>query len=241
MSAIGEGKHKVELNHKKLDNAIKEKLSLNRHIVAMKYADKAPEGIPIEKGPHFWCGICGEILDGSGDTVFFTAKASSCGGCANIGIGGIKSNREEFETAVNAQVIGEGNLYAHKELLAQGRSLFPRYPKVSGGLIIGSLEKLSMPDIILFPVNGRQMCMLSTAYGFDTGEVIFGYAGKSTCLMSITFPYVENKPVFTAGDHGGRTFMRLKDEEIVVCFPYRLVPGLVSNLDRTVYASESHI
>jgi uncharacterized protein (DUF169 family) len=172
--------------------------------------------------------------------VFFTAKASSCGGCANIGIGGIKSNREDFETALHAQVIGEGNLYAVKEILAQGRSIFPRYPKVSGGVMIGSLDRVSMPDLILFPVNGQQLCVISTAYGFDTGELIFGYAGKSTCLMSLTFPYVENRPIFTAGDHGGRTFMRLKDEECVVCFPYRLVPGLVTNMDRTIYAMDSH-
>jgi uncharacterized protein (DUF169 family) len=224
----------------KLDKALKDKLSLNRNIVAMKYADAAPEGIPLEEGPQFWCGICGDIFDGSGGTVFFTAKASSCGGCANIGIGGIKSNREDFETALHAQVIGEGNLYAVKEILAQGRSIFPRYPNVSGGVIIGSLDQVSMPDLILFPVNGRQLCVISTAYGFDTGELIFGYAGKSTCLMSITFPYVENRPVFTAGDHGGRTFMRLNDEECVVCFPYRLVPGLVTTMDRTIYATASH-
>jgi uncharacterized protein (DUF169 family) len=56
--------------------------------------------------------------------------------------------------------------------------------------------------------------------------------------MSITFPYVENKPVFTVGDYGGRTFMRLQDEEFLVCLPYRLVPGLVTNLDRTVYGKE---
>lgn len=236
MGAIVEGRSKVDLNHKKLDNALKDKLSLKRHIVAMKYADKAPQGITIEEGPHFWCAICGDIFEGSGNAVFFTAKASSCGGCANIGIGGIKSHREEFETALNAQVIGEGNLYATKELLAQGRSLFPRYPKVSGGVILGSLEQVSMPDIILFPVNGHQMCAISTAYAFDTGEVILGYAGKSTCLMSITFPYVGNTPVFTTGDYGGRTFMRLKDEEFIVCFPYRLVPGLVTNMDRTVFA-----
>jgi uncharacterized protein (DUF169 family) len=54
--------------------------------------------------------------------------------------------------------------------------------------------------------------------------------------MSITFPFIENKPVFTVGDHGGRTFMRLQDDELLVCLPYRLVPGLVTNLDRTVYA-----
>ena len=141
MEAIGEGRSKVELNHEKLDNALKDKLSLKRHIVAMKYADKAPQGITIEEGPHFWCAICGDIFEGSGDAVFFTAKASSCGGCANIGIGGKKSLREEFETALNAQVIGEGNLYATKELLAQGRSLFPRYPKVSGGVILVLLSR----------------------------------------------------------------------------------------------------
>jgi uncharacterized protein (DUF169 family) len=49
---------------------------------------------------------------------------------------------------------------------------------------------------------------------------------------------VSNKPVFAIGDYGGRTFMRLRDEEFVVCFPHRLVPGLVANLDRTVYANE---
>jgi len=238
MSAIGKGTSEAELNNKKLDKVLKDKLSLKKNIAAMRYADTPPTGVTVEKGPHFWCGICGDIFEGNGSPVFFTAKASSCGGCANIGIGGIKSTREEFETVLNAQVIGEGNLYAAKEVMAKGRALFPRYPKVSGGVILGSLEQVSMPDVILFPVNGHQMCMISTAYAFDTGELIFGYAGKSTCLMSLAFPYVENKPVFTTGDHGGRTFMRLRDEEFVVCFPYRLVSGLVKNLDRTVYAKE---
>jgi len=240
MGAIGKGEIKAELNNKKLHQALKEKLSLKRDIAAMKYANDPPKGIPVEEGPHFWCGICGDVFDGSGSPVFFTARASSCGGCANIGIGGIKSTKEDFEAALNAQVIGEGNLYATKEVMATGRSIFPRYPKVSGGVIIGSLEGMSMPDLIIFPVNGHQMCMISTAFAFDTGEVISGYAGKSACLMSIPFPFVANKPVFAVGDYGGRTFMRLKDEEFVVCFPYRLVPGLVANLDRTVYAKEQH-
>jgi len=238
MGAIGKGTVKVEYNHKKLNQALKEKLSLKKHVAAMKYVSKPPAEVSVEKGPHFWCGICGDVFDGDSGPVFFSAKASSCGGCANIGIGGIKSNKEDFEAALNGQVIGEGNLYANKYLLAQGRSIFPRYPKVAEGVIMGPLAQVSHPDLIIFPVNGQQMCMISTAYGFETGEVIAGYAGKSTCLMSITFPYVENKPVFTVGDYGGRTFMRLQDEEFLVCFPYRLVPGLVTNLDRTVYGRE---
>jgi len=50
---------------------------------------------------------------------------------------------------------------------------------------------------------------------------------------------MENKHVFLAGDHGGRKNMRLKDEEILVCLPYRLVPGVVKNLDRTVFAQDT--
>ena len=238
MDAIGKGKTRVEYDNKVLAKALKEKLSLKRNIVAMKFADKAPEGVTIEEGPHFWCGICGDILDGNGKPVFFTAKASSCGGTANLGLGAKKATKEEFETAVKGLVIGEGNLYATKEVMPKGRSIFPRFAKVHGGVILGSLEEISRPDLILFPVNGHQMCIISTAYAFDTGEFIFGYAGKSACLMSVPFPYMENRPVFTNGDHGGRTFMKLKDEEFIVCFPYRLIPGLVKNMDRTVFVKE---
>ena len=234
--AIKKGPVRAELDNKKVNSALKEKLSLKRDIVAMKFADKAPAGVRVEEGPTFWCAICGDIFEGQGDPVFFRGVASSCGGSKNVGIGSSKVAKEDFEMVINAQVVGEGNLYAAKDLLAKNRAQFPRYPKVYGGMIIGSLDRLSRPDIILIPVNCRQMSMLSTAYSFETAELITGYAGKSTCLMSITFPFIENKPVFTVGDHGGRTFMRLQDDELLVCLPYRLVPGLVTNLDRTVYA-----
>jgi uncharacterized protein (DUF169 family) len=42
--------------------------------------------------------------------------------------------------------------------------------------------------------------------------------------------------MFTAGDHGGRMFMRLEEGEMLVSFPFSLVPGLVKCLDKTVFA-----
>jgi uncharacterized protein (DUF169 family) len=206
----------------------------------MKYADKIPQGIPLEEGPQFWCAICGGIFEGEGNPVFFTASASTCGGSSMIGIGSGRSAREEFDTVINTIVVGEGNLYATKDLLAKGRASFPLFPKIYRGMILGSLEYVNIPDIILFPLNSHQMGMVSTAYAFDTGEIIMGYAGSAACVMTIPIPSVGNRPVFAIGDHGGRTHMRLKDEEMLVCFPYKLVPGLVKNLDRTIYARESH-
>ena len=234
--AIGPGEHTAELDHKKLDKSLKKKLSLHRNIAAMKYADEPPQDIPVEEGPQFWCAICGNIFEGTGKPVFFTAQATVCGGSAMIGVGAGKSTRDEFEAAVQYEVIGRGNLFATKTEMSKARDFYPSYPKAYRGMIIGPLQDVSMPDIILFPVTGRQMCMITTAYTYETGEIMSGYGGSATCMITVAIPFLENRPVFTSGDYSGRDFLQLKDEEIVVCFPYRLVPGLVSNLDKTAYA-----
>lgn len=236
VGAIEKGTARAELDTKKLDKALKKKLGLSKNIAAMKFVDKAPEGIPVEPGPHFWCGICGDIFDGQGQPLLFTAAASTCGGCANIGLGSKKVSREEFDMALDGQVIGEGNLYLNRDLIAKNRDAFPQFPEIHTGVVLGSFDLLNRPDLVIFPINGQQLCMISTAYAFETGELITGFAGKSTCLMTISTPLIQNKPVFSAGDHGGRTFMRLKDEEILICFPFSLIPGLVKNMDRTIYA-----
>ena len=241
MGAIGKGKTKVEFDHKRLNKTLKDKLSLKRDIAAMKFADKAPEGVAMEDGLTFWCHICGDIFEGQGNPIFFSARNSTCGGSSALGLGARQNvTKEEFKTVMEV-VAGEGGYFASPDLFTKGRTSFPLFSKVYGGIILGSLEQVAMPDIILFPLNGHQMCMISTAYAFDTGEVITGNAGAGTCLGTVTIPFLENRPVFTCGDHGGRMHMRLKDEEFVVCFPYRLVPGLVSNMDRTIYAQEPHI
>jgi len=238
VGAIGTGAARTVLDAGALDKALKEKLGLARHIAAMKFVDRPAGDVPLEQGPQFWCAICGDVFEGQGQPLLFTAPASMCGGCANVGLGARRVAREEFDAALDGQVIGEGNLYAHREVMSRNRDAFPQFPKTYAGVIIGSLDRISRPDLVLFPVNGHQLCVISTAFAFESGELITGFAGKSTCLMTITTPLMRNRPIFAAGDHGGRMFMRLKDEEILVCFPFSLIPGLVRNLDKTIYAAK---
>jgi uncharacterized protein (DUF169 family) len=237
VGAISSGKVRAELDSKKLDAALKQKLGLNKKIVAMNFYDKAPVGVPVEKGPHFWCGMCGDVFNGEGGPLFFSNEASTCGGCVNLGLRAPNATREEFETATNASVVGEGNLYVSKEVMTKNRNAFPQFKKRFAGLVIGELEQMKSPDLVMFPISAHQLCMISTAYAFETGELITGVAGKSTCLMTIPTALMDNRPVFCAGDHGGRMFMRLSHDEMLICFPFQLVPGLVKNLDRTVYAN----
>ena len=236
VGAVGMGVAKAELDEKRLASRLKEKLGLSRDIAAMKFVDTAPLDITIEEGPQFWCAICGDIFEGQGTPLFFTSAASMCGGCANMGLGGKRVTREEFDAALEASVVGEGNLYATREPMTKNRDAFSLFRHIYHGMILGSFEKVARPDVVLFPATPEQLAVISTAFAFETGEVITGFAGKSTCLMTIPAAFVDNRPVFTAGDHGGRTFMRLKNEELLVCFPFRLIPGLVKNLDKTLYA-----
>ena len=102
-----------------------------------------------------------------------------------IGVGAGKSTKDEFEAAVCYEVVGEGNLFATKAEMSRARDFYPKYQKAYRGVISGSLENVSMPDIILFPVRGRQMCMITTAYTYQTGEIMAGYGGSATCMITV--------------------------------------------------------
>jgi uncharacterized protein (DUF169 family) len=237
MGAITSGKVSAELDSKKLDAALKQKLGLNKNIAAMKFCDKIPVDVPVEKGPHFWCAMCGDVFNGEKDSKFFSHEASTCGGCVNIGLRAPRATREEFEAAINASVVGEGKLYVSEDMMTRNRNAFPQFKKRFAGLVVGSLDQIKMPDLVMFSISAHQLCMISTAYAFETGELISGVAGKATCLMTIPTALMDSRPVFCAGDHGGRMFMQLSHDELLICFPFQLVPGLVKNLDRTVYAN----
>jgi len=237
VKAIGKGATTTDFNNKRLDTELKARLSLTRDIVAMKFADAAPAGVAPEDGLNFWCHICGDIFAGEGKPLFFTAQNSVCGGSAALGLGTRSVDREDVLMMIDIMT-GEGGYHTTNDLFTRSRPLFPRFPRVYGGLVLGPLAEVSMPDIVLLPVNGKQLSMLATAFAFETGETISGDAGGGTCLESVVIPFLENRPVFTCGDHGGRMHMRLNDAEILVCLPYRLVPGTVNNLARTVFAQE---
>lgn len=239
LGAISPGSQPALRDSARLAAALREKLGLTRQVAGMRFVRTPPDDVAREPGPHFWCGMCGDVFDGAQEPLLFTAAASTCGGCANIGLGARRVTREDFEAALDGQVIGEGKLYATREEIARNRSAFPRFAQVFAGAVIGPLEKMPQVDLVLFPATPAQLCTVSTAYAFETGELIQGTAGKATCLMTVPAALQENRPVFCAGDHGGRTFMRLAESELLICFPAGLVPGLVSNLDRTIFASEA--
>jgi uncharacterized protein (DUF169 family)/NAD-dependent dihydropyrimidine dehydrogenase PreA subunit len=238
LRVIGKGSAKAQLNHKKLDEALKDRLSLKKDIVAMRFADVPPDGMDLEDGLNFWCHICGDIFDGNGSPQFFTAANSVCGGSTALGLGARSTKRDDVVMLFDIMT-GEGGYHTTNDLFTKSLPLYPNFPRVYGGVVMSSFSDMSMPDIIILPVNGKQMSMVATAYAYETGESIPGDAGGGTCLETVAKPFIENIPVFTCGDHGGRVHMRLEDTEILVSLPFKLVPGVVKNLNKTVFAQKN--
>jgi uncharacterized protein (DUF169 family) len=238
--AIARGEEKVDFNNVRIDASLKKQLHLTKNIVAMKYTNTPPEDIKYEQGPQFWCAMCGDVQLGEAEEpLFFDAEASICGGASMIGLGARHVPKEDyFDAMEGAMVIGEGNNYESFSIMAKVRGKYPPYTKIRRGVIIGSLKDVTMPDMILFTADAHQLGMVATANGFDTGRIIQGYAGGAGCIAGVSHVVVNNQPTFTCGDHGARTFMQLKNDELFISYPYSLVPGLVKNLDRTVYARE---
>lgn len=220
----------IELDNQKNDAALKELLGIKKPIVAMKYANAPLEGMETEEGPTFWCALCGNVCAAAADPIFFTVKSIICGGASLFGLGNRKVTKQEMQEAMVAnQVVGKGRHYRTLWEMAKSRSNYPPLIKRYEGIIIGPLDKVEMPDLVILPVNGDQTSRLAAAYAYDTGNIITGSAGSAGCIATST-AYVEKKPMFTCGDHGVRTFMQLDPSEILVSTPYLLVPGFVKNL-----------
>ncbi len=228
--AISNCEEPIELDNQKNDAALRKLLGVEKPFVAMKYADKPLEGMETEEGPTFWCALCGNICAAEADPIFFTAQSIICGGASLFGLGNRRATKETMHEALAATgVIGKGRHYETMWEMAKGRNNYPPLIKRHKGIIIGPLDKVEMPDIVMLPVNGDQTSSLAAAYAYDTGNLMTGSAGSAGCIASSTC-LVEKKPLFTCGDHGVRNFMQLDPGEILVSTPYSLIPGFIKNL-----------
>ena len=170
----------------------------------------------------------------SGDAeepLYFTSRASICGGCGLIGIGARIATKDEMWEALDMTgVVCKGCHYLTGEEMAKARTHFPVQSKTYKGVIIGPLNKVNMPDLVIMLVNGDQLQMISTAYTYETGLIMQGNAGSAGFIMTVSIPLFQKRPTFTCGDHGVRNFGQMDAGEMLVCFPYLMVSGLVTNL-----------
>jgi uncharacterized protein (DUF169 family) len=194
-----------------------------------------------EKSPKsFLCAMWGDCLRGAGP--FYTTKAHQlCGGGAiAAGFGSLLP----LEVAEKF-MIGDGKLFGTMDALR--RSLASTLPFEDGEFaaqIVAPLAAMNddtlRPDVVLIVCKPFQGQHILRAYGFESGELVHGIAGGSTCEMVSSYVMKKGKPTFTLGDTGGNAGLSLAPDEILLAFPYDQLGVAVANLPRICRTSSMH-
>lgn len=177
------------------------------------------------------CAMWGDAFSGAGP--FYTVKKDHvCGGGAIAAGFGSTMPVEQAAKFMIGEKLVYGTLDGLKNAMA---STLPFDDEAFEAQVISPLEAFAdsfLPDltfIICKPFQGQHILR---AYGYDSGAVVYGIGGTSTCEMVSSYVMHTGKPTFTLGDLGGNTGMSINGDEVLLAFPYEDLKIAVKNLER---------
>jgi uncharacterized protein (DUF169 family) len=224
-----------------LSNVLCEIEKLGRKPIAIKFIRQLsdiPEGIKKfgsdskTVAKSMLCAMWGDAFSGA-ETFYTVSSDQVCGG-GSIGAG--FGSPMPIEAAAKF-MIGEKLVYGTLDGLKKAMaSTLPFNHGEFQAQIISPLENANLtnllPDLVFIICKPFQGQHILRAFGFDSGEVVQGIGGTSTCEMVSSYVMKTNKPTFTLGDLGGNTGMNIKEDEVLVAFPFHQLETAVKNLQR---------
>jgi len=223
---------------------------LDYNPVAVKFVTSLsdlPEGVKKfgassdERAPKsFLCAMWGDCLRGAGP--FYTTREHQLCGGGSIAAG--FGNLLPIEVAEKF-MIGDGKLFGSMQALrCSMESTLPFEEGEFEAQIVGPLSAMNndtlRPDVVLIVCKPFQGQHILRAYGFDSGELVHGISGGSTCEMLSSYVVKTGKPTFTLGDTGGNAGLSVEPDELLLAFPYDKLEIAVGNLTRICRTSSMH-
>jgi uncharacterized protein (DUF169 family) len=222
---------------RELAKKIRDFTGIERDFVALKFCaslDDIPPGVQPYKGKGIYCGMWKEVSNYA--TPFYTVPDDHicAGGVSYTGMGQ-QALPPQLEEVGWSMLIGEGKIYYSRESVTKCQESVPysfKKSKYFAATVMGRLEDVPAPDVVLFFCNARQLEWLCHAYSFESGELVQGLAGLSLCALIVPHPYLSQKPIFSPGDLSGRELARMSDGEMCIAFPFKDIPTVAKNLYR---------
>ncbi|MFN3386568.1 MAG: DUF169 domain-containing protein [Candidatus Thermochlorobacter sp.] len=220
-----------------LAQRIRDFTGIERDFVAIKFCPTLadiPAGTLPYNGKGIYCGMWKEVSNY--DAPFYTVPEDHicAGGVSYTGMGQ-KALSPKMEEVGWSMLIGEGKIYYSRESVTKCQESVPysfKKEKRFEATVMGRLEQVPEPDVVLFFCNARQLEWLCHAYSFESGELVHGLAGLSLCALVVPHPYLSGKPVFSPGDLSGRELARMSDGEMCIAFPFKDLAMIARNLYR---------
>jgi len=220
--------------HEKIISTIQETLQPKKPLVAIKVWKEIPEHIPEYEDKAFpgTCTQVGEVIE-TGKTFYIQTKNVYCtGGVLATGV--MKPLSEKQSRKVVEMHLSMTKDYADVDTAMKNRREIEKdipVPKDRNKAAqIGLLKDIEKPDIVLLFCNPKAADVISRAYAYRAGESIKGFGSTGGCNVTIQYPFVFKKPVFTYSDVAWRKFTKMEDDELTLSFPYDCLAATVEDL-----------
>jgi uncharacterized protein (DUF169 family) len=199
-----------------------------RKVLGVKRSDTIPEGAATSDGVTFLCYEATASLEKDG-LACITRNNVLCGGAVYCGIGSRHLSKADFAQGLE-MIVGKNRAYSTKETMRRVNQQLPHYEEKHKYLIMGKLEEMPDPEVVMIITDPQRVMRLCKAYTWKTGKLVHALGGTNWCGMS--FPQVlEDKTMtFNFGDPPSRTFMQLDDSEMFCLIHWELLPLIVENL-----------
>jgi len=201
-----------------------------RRVIAFKLCDEAPRNIePYGDDISFHCAIAAEIWEEGRKPFYISNKNILCGGAVYSGLGNRRITKEEFDGGMS-QTIGISRGYATRENLRRVNQQIPHQFIHHPYQIIGALQDVEAPDVVLVVADAYRVMRLCKAYTWKTGELVHGLSGTAWCTSAFPHVYRTKTMSFTMGDEQSRILMNLEPGEMYCMIHYDLLPLIIENL-----------
>jgi uncharacterized protein (DUF169 family) len=210
---------------------LKEMEGYERDILAIKHTDTVPDyATPYGDDVSFECAIFAEVWEAGKKPICITNKNVMCGGAVYSGLGNKPMTKEDFDAGM-AISLGPKKAYASREIMRRVNQQIPHIYKAHRYLVIGKLEDVEDPDVVMIVADANRIMRLCKVYTWKTGELVHGISGTAWCANSIPLVYRTKTMTFNMGDPPSRFLMQLDPGEMFCFIHYDLLPLIVENFE----------
>jgi len=200
-----------------------------RPVIAFKNVDHQPaDAVPYGDDISFHCAIAAEVWQDRPTPFYITNANVLCGGALYSGIGNRPVSADEFDLGMS-QTIGVSRGYESRRQFRLVNQQVPHTFVHRRYQIIGRLEEIAEPDLVMVVASAYRIMRLCKAYTWKTGRLVQGLSGSAWCVCS--FPHVlrERGISFATGDEQSRILMGLDEGELSCAIHWEALSVVMEN------------
>ena len=226
------------MDPKTIKQHLRDDVGFNKEIIALCQMKGVPEEFDAYQDKNNICYMMGEVLEEG--RIFYTVLDDHVCllGCAATGLDpelaimDTEQHRKSDDFHVSAI-----NIYPTKRIQAKAEkeaaSLFPRFTEVFKAILIGPLERVPEPEVVVLIATPEQVHLLTRAYCYATGSFIQGYAGMGACRMLFPHAFLKSEPIFTVSDRSWRKALRIAPDELTLVVPVEKLIIMIEALEES--------